>query len=213
MFHLGSLAFGSFILAVIWTIKYILMYIAAKMKMVDKSGKNCVLRWLISCLLCYVTCFERFIKFLNKNAYIQVALHSTNFCTSAKEAFYLIVRNAGRFLTLGSIGHIFQLLGKGIISIFSTYFGYLIITHASEWKDSIHSPVFPTIVFLLISFLIAEIFMSVYGIACDAILHCFLADEEICKRNGRGAMHAPEVLKGFLDDERKKEQKGGCCGC
>lgn len=213
-YHLGSLAFGSFILAVIWTIKYILMYISSKIKSVDKDGKMCFVRCLLACMMCYVSCFERFIKFLNKNAYIQVALHSTNFCTSAREAFFLILRNAGRFLTLGSIGHVFQLLGKGIISIGSTYAGYLIVTHAEKWSDRIHSPVFPTIIFLLISFLIAEIFMSVYGIACDAILHCFLADEEICRRNGRGPLHAPETLKDFLDDERKKENDDdGCCKC
>jgi solute carrier family 44 (choline transporter-like protein), member 2/4/5 len=212
-YHLGSLAFGSFILAVIWTIKFILMYITAKVKAVDKNGKNRLLLWFLGCLMCYVNCFERFIKFLNKNAYIQVALHSTSFCTSAREAFFLILRNAGRFLALGSIGHVFQLLGKGIISISSTYFGYLIITHAAEWKDELHSPIFPTIVFLLISFLIAEIFMSVYGMACDVILYCFLVDEEICKRSGRGPIHAPELLKDFLDDERKKEDKKSDCCC
>ena len=164
-------------------------------------------------MLCCVDCIERFIKYLNKNAYIQVALHSTSFCVSAKEAFFLILRNAGRFLTLGSIGHIFQLLGKGIISISSTYFGYLIITHPSKWENQIHSPVFPTIVFLLISFLIAEVFMSVYGMACDTILHCFLVDEEICKRNGRNPMHSPETLKDFLDSERKNDDNKGCCRC
>lgn len=213
-YHLGSLAFGSFILAVIWTIKYILMYISTKIKSINGSGSNCFLKCLLGCVMCYVNCFERFIKFLNKNAYIQCALHSTSFCVSAREAFYLILRNAGRFLTLGSIGHIFQLLGKGIISISSTYFGYLIITHNSKWSDEIHSPVFPTIVFLLISFLIAEVFMSVYGMACDSILHCFLCDEEICKRSARGPIHSPEVLKDFLDKERASEEKQkGCCAC
>lgn len=212
-YHLGSLAFGSFILAVIWTIKYILMYISKKLKDYKADKAMCLLRCFVACLMCYVNCFERFIKFLNKNAYIQIALHSTSFCTSAAEAFYLILRNAGRFLTVGSIGHIFQMLGKGIISIISTYAGYMIITHADKWADQIHSPVFPTIVFLMISFLIAEIFMSVYGMACDTILHCFLCDEEICARQGRGPMHSPDVLKDFMDKERKEEDKKGCCRC
>jgi hypothetical protein len=212
-YHLGSLAFGSFILAVIWTIKYCLMYLSRKLKDYKADQLMCLLRCFIACLMCYVNCFERFVKFLNKNAYIQIALHSTSFCTSAAEAFYLILRNAGRFLTVGSIGHIFQMLGKGIISIISTYAGYMIITHADKWADRIHSPVFPTIVFLMISFLIAEIFMSVYGMACDTILHCFLCDEEISGRQGRGPMHSPEILKDFIDKERKKEDKKGCCSC
>ena len=214
-YHLGSMAFGSFILAIVWTIKCILLYITKKFKTYSGIGKNCCIRWLIGCMMCYVDCFERFIKFLNKNAYIQVALHSTSFCVSAREAFYLILRNAGRFLALGSIGYVFQMLGKGVISISATYFGYLIITHPSKWNDEIHSPVFPTIVFLLISFLIAEVFMSVYGMACDTILQCYLCDEEICRRNGRGAIHAPEILKDFVESEKKNgdEAKKGCCCC
>lgn len=213
-YHLGSMAFGSFILAVIWTIKYILMYISRKLKDYKAGDQMCFLKCLLACVMCYVNCFERFIKFLNKNAYIQVALHSTSFCTSAAEAFYLILRNAGRFLTVGSIGHVFQMLGKGIISIISTYAGYMIVTHASKWADQIHSPVFPTIIFLLISFLIAEIFMSVYGMACDTILHCFLCDEEICAKAGRGPIHSPEILKDFMDKERKnKDDEKSCCCC
>ena len=31
-------------------------------------------------------------KFLNKNAYIQTAIFGTSFCTSSKEAFFLILR-------------------------------------------------------------------------------------------------------------------------
>ena len=35
-----------------------------------------------------------------RNAYIQIALMGTNFCTSAKNAFFLILRNAFRFGTV-----------------------------------------------------------------------------------------------------------------
>ena len=31
-------------------------------------------------------------RFLNKNAYIQTAIFGSSFCTSAKEAFFLILR-------------------------------------------------------------------------------------------------------------------------
>ena len=39
-----------------------------------------------------------------RNAYIQIALMGTNFCTSAKKAFFLILRNAFRFGVVAVLG-------------------------------------------------------------------------------------------------------------
>lgn len=212
-YHLGTLAFGSFILALVWTIKYILMYIQARIKSTGLENRSKAIVFLLRCLTCYVLCFERFIKFLNKNAFIQCALNSKAFCTSARDAFFLVLRNGWRFLTLGTIGHVFMFLGRTLIALVSSYVGYMIITNSDTWSDKLHSPVFPTIVFLLISYTIASLFMSVYGMACDAILHCFLADEELCKKGDRPPQHAPEMLRDFIDKERKKEEKKSSCCC
>lgn len=37
--------------------------------------------------------FETFIRFLNSNAYIMIALTGDNFCRAAYDAFYLLLRN------------------------------------------------------------------------------------------------------------------------
>jgi len=58
-----------------------------------------------------MACFERFIKFLNKNAYIQIALTGKNFCMAAKDAFWLIIRNPGKFGLVSTLGGIFILIG------------------------------------------------------------------------------------------------------
>jgi hypothetical protein len=58
-----------------------------------------------------MACFERFIKFLNKNAYIQIALTGKSFCYAAKDAFWLIIRNPGKFGLVATLGGIFILIG------------------------------------------------------------------------------------------------------
>ena len=69
-YHLGSLAFGSFLIALIQFIRIIFEYYANKLQSANKDNK------VIKCLLCatryLLDCFERCIKFLTKNAYIQV---------------------------------------------------------------------------------------------------------------------------------------------
>jgi solute carrier family 44 (choline transporter-like protein), member 2/4/5 len=212
-YHLGSLAFGSLILAIVWTIKYILMYIQGKIKAANQTQNSRVVEWLLKIVTCYVLCLERFIKFLNKNAYIQIALNATSFCTACRDAFFLILRNASRFLAVGSIGSVFMFLGKWVVSLGAAYVGYMLITKNKHWAYEIHSPILPTVVFILIAYAISALFMSIYGMACDTILQCFLADEELSSQNRGGPSHSPELLTDFMGRERQKDQSARCCDC
>jgi solute carrier family 44 protein 1 (choline transporter-like protein)/choline transporter-like protein 2/4/5 len=189
------------------------LYIQNKIKQTGATQNSKVIEWFLKILTCYVLCFERFIKFLNKNAYIQIALNASSFCGAARDAFFLILRNAARFLAVGSIGNVFMFLGKWVITLGAAYAGYMIITRSSYWGDQIHSPIFPTVVFMLIAYTISGLFMSVYGMACDSILHCFLADEELSAKNRGGPSHSPEILADFMGKERQKDQGARCCDC
>ena len=208
-YHLGTLAFGSFLLAVIWGIKFCLYYLKAKLNL--EAGENSkVIACLLKIAICFINCFERFIKFLTKNSYIQTAIMSSNFCTAAKDAFFLVLRNCARFLTLGSIGDVFMFFGKVLIVLGSAFFGYMLITRWDRYDDKLTSPFLPTIVFCIIAYLIAALFMIVYGMATDTILHCFIADEELNSSDGRGAYHAPEPLREFMGIEKDKKDVP-CC--
>jgi len=179
-YHLGSLAFGSLLLAIIKFIKWYFVFLKEK---VHKEGldKNCCVKFLCCCVGCYVACFERFIKFIDKHAYIQVALSGDNFCKAAKNAFEITLENAARFAALGSIGDIFTFIGKFFITTLSSYFGFLIITHSSIYSDHIQSPIPATVVFIIISYSVSGLFVGVYEMSCDTIIQVFLVDEKIHK--------------------------------
>ena len=84
---------------------------------------NCI----ICCCRCVLDCIDRFIKFITKNAYIQIALNSKNFCQSAMEAFILVLKHADKFMAVSGLGGVFMLLGKMTIASLSTFLGYIII--------------------------------------------------------------------------------------
>ncbi|ETE63585.1 Choline transporter-like protein 2, partial [Ophiophagus hannah] len=88
-YHTGSLAFGSLILAIVQVIRVILEYLDHKLK----ASENMFAKFLLTCFKCCFWCLEKFIKFLNRNAYIMIAIYGTNFCTSARNAFSLLMRN------------------------------------------------------------------------------------------------------------------------
>ena len=90
---------------------------------------------------CCLDCFHRFVKFINENAYIQVALTGESFCTSAMAAFVLALKNAATFFITNGIGSLIFFLGKMTISIINTAIGYLLITHVESFKEEIDNPV------------------------------------------------------------------------
>lgn len=45
-------------------------------------------------------------KFVNKNAYIMCAIRGTNFCTSAREAFTLLLQNGIRLAALHTVKYL-----------------------------------------------------------------------------------------------------------
>merc|ERR1719502_2566039 len=116
-------------------------------------------------------CFEKCVKFLNKNAYIQIALMGTWFCTSAKNAFFLILRNALRFAVVAALSHIVHFIGMVLIIAATAIAGYFIL--GAMYPDV--NPIAPTIFYAFIGWMTAKLFVGVFALAVDATLHCFVA--------------------------------------
>jgi choline transporter-like protein 2/4/5 len=72
-YHLGSLALGSFIIAVIRFIMVMIEYIKRQVDAsgVKKSAGRCF-NCLLSCCQCCLACLAKLMEFINKHAYIQV---------------------------------------------------------------------------------------------------------------------------------------------
>lgn len=170
-YHLGSLAFGSFIIAVIQLIRAILKYYEKQ----AKQAKNRVLVLILKICGCLIWCFEKCVKFLNKNAYIQIALMGTNFCTSAKKAFFLILRNAFRFGTVAILGAMINVIGFLFIIAVSVALGYMILTGLYPEV----APAVSLVIYGCTAYVVAKLFMNVFGLAVDTTLQCFLACEEM----------------------------------
>jgi len=133
------------------------------------GGDNKVILMIIKCVRCYVECFERFIEFLNKNAYIQIALTGKSFCSAAKDAFSLIMSNMARMAIVGNIGNIFAFLGFLIITLSGAMFTYYILMYTT-YSTIVYSPVISTICSIIICGLVALLVMTVYSMAIDTIL-------------------------------------------
>jgi len=69
-YHMGSLAFGSFLIALIWLVRIIFEYLEKKMKAGGGAAlDNPFTRCVTCCCRCCLDCCNRFVKYINENAY------------------------------------------------------------------------------------------------------------------------------------------------
>lgn len=101
-YHIGTLAFGSLIITICRLIRVGIEYVDHKLKKFD----NPFVRAILCCCKCFFWCLEKFLKFINRNAYIMCAIHGKNFCASAKDAFMLLMRNILRVFVLDKVNFI-----------------------------------------------------------------------------------------------------------
>ncbi|XP_048043350.1 choline transporter-like protein 2 isoform X2 [Megalobrama amblycephala] len=200
-YHTGSLAFGSLILAIVQIIRVLLEYIDHKLK----GAENKFAKFLLCCLKCCFWCLEKFIKFINRNAYIMVAIYGKNFCRSASDAFMLLMRNVIRVVVLDKVTDFILFLGKllivGLVGIFAFFF---FSGHTEAFKGaapSLHYYWVPILTVLVGTYLIAHGFFSVYAMCVDTLFLCFCDDLE---RND-GSTERPYYMTAELRDILMKD--------
>lgn len=141
---------------------------------------------------------------MTKMAFIQVALQSKWFCTSAWNAFALVIKNAHRFGIAAGIGMVYTLFGLTFIIGANSFSMYLILTMTDAFVVS--SVMGPVIIAGVIGLVVGYGFFEIYSFSADAILQSFLLDEQL----GAQGDSRPDCMKEFADDI-KKNKNAGCC--
>ena len=192
-YHMGSLAFGSFLLACVWVIRIIFEYIGEKM--IGATGNNGCTRCLVSCIRCCLDCFDRFIRYLNRNAFIYMALSGESFCSSALNAFILILKNAAKFAFVEGIADVFMFLAKFFISCATTGVSWPIMKAVAD----VESVFFPLFMIFMLSYMIASTFIAVFDVSANTILQCYLLDKEVAAQQGmEDPDHIPPTMTKFF---------------
>ncbi|KAM9738464.1 choline transporter-like protein 4 [Menidia menidia] len=209
-YHVGSLAFGALILTLVQIVRMLLEYIDHK----TRSAQNPVARFILCCMKCCFWCLEKFIKFLNRNAYIMIAVYGKNFCVSAKNAFKLLMRNIIRVVVLDKVTDVLLFFGKllvvGGVGVLSFFFfsGRILLPGNTFQSETLNYYWMPIITVVFGSYLIAHGFFSVYNMCVDTLFLCFLEDLE---RND-GSLQKPyfmsKNLMKILNKSNKVPKKG-----
>lgn len=175
--HMGSIAFGSFIIAVIQFIRFVFIYLA---KTASKAaGDNAAVKALVACGACILRCIEKVCDYLNTAAFAYMAISGDGFCGSAWNGFLLNVKHMLKFTFANFIAKIFTLLGKiGIVvgNLFSLLF---IMKNITKDTEEVSSLLGPMILVGVISFFTASIFLGLFDTAVMALMTSLAVDMDV----------------------------------
>ncbi|XP_022673530.1 choline transporter-like protein 1 isoform X3 [Varroa destructor] len=157
-YHLGSIILGSLLTSLMQLLR-ITLAVASKIAAHNRCSHCCTV-----CCSCCLAIFERFLKYINRNAYILISIHGYPFCEAAHEAFGLLSSNILRLSAINSVGDFILFLGKVAVVAASVIFG-LEMQQAGEMQEMGVSYYWvPILLGAIFAWLIADYFLAVYEI-------------------------------------------------
>ena len=185
-YHTGSVAFGSLIITIIKIIRYIIVYIQEKTKGTDNDAIKCILK----CLYCCCWCFEKFMKYINRNAYILIAIHGYNFFGACKTAFGLILRNCINVATINWVGDFTLFLGRVFVTAIVTAVSCFVFAQ----MDGVTFYVVPGFIVAIMAFFASDAFTELFEIGIDSMFLCYMEDIERNDGSAGHELYGPEEL-------------------
>ncbi|XP_054649061.1 choline transporter-like protein 1 isoform X2 [Dunckerocampus dactyliophorus] len=200
-YHVGTVAKGSFIITLVKIPRLLLIYVSKQLKGKENACARCVLKSCICCLWC----LEKCLNYLNQNAYAATAINSTSFCTSARDAFVLLVENALRVATVNAIGDLVLFLGKILIVTTTAFAGVLLLNARRDYAEWL----LPLVIVCLFAFLVAHCFLSVFEMVVDVLFLCFAIDTKYNDGTPGKEFFMDKALMEFVESSRRMERVAG----
>lgn len=219
IFHLGTFAFGSFLIATLRGFRIILLWISRA----AKEQRNPVASCIAGCCACCITIIQRYVEFLTKNAYIDVAISSTSFYTAAQNAHGFLTSDTGKVALLTGACYIVScgvVLGTSLMTGGMTW---LLVTSNERWTDPngahyVEDPYFVAALTGVIGGSVAMCFMVIFDHCADTLLYVFLWN----RSHGHNTVgkYAPDSLASLVDYKKisgsagapKQETQSGIFG-
>jgi len=174
-FHLGSLALGALIIALIRIVRAVVKYLEAK----TKGAENPVTKLLFCAVECCLRCCQCVFDRISKEGFIITTVYGTAYCYSSFQALKLLLKNVGRAALVEGVSHWTELFGRMAIASLNTGVAVLAMLYLPYYQRAVSSVLFPAVVIFVISWMVASFFMMVLQVAVDTVFLCFLLDEEV----------------------------------
>lgn len=185
-YHLGDIAFGSFLIATIRYIRIVIEFIDHRIR--RKSTPD-VANTAARSTACFCRIFfwllDRFLKYIDRNAYIMMSMYGEGYLHSAKRAVELLYKNTTRAIVLDYVTYFVLLVSRLLITGFAGY-----MTAQEMVIANLHYKWLPIVIVVIGTYFISKGLFSVYSMAVDTLFICFLIDST----NNDGTIERPYFM-------------------
>lgn len=218
-YNFGTIAFGSLLIAFMQFIRAVVAYVLRKMKATG-GNQSSVTRFAACCVQCCLKVLQSCIEMVTRNAYIFSAVTNTSFCASGKQVFSLITKNAATLAIVNIIGEMLMFLGKIFIAMAGGWCAFAIMDNYPGFKynepNYIYSQWIVILVTVFFAYAVATSFMSVFDMAVDTVLVCYVIDPTHVKsgklsygNNKKGGKNDKAIADGSYENNIKVAQQRG----
>lgn len=210
--NFGSIALGSFIMAIIKTLKFL----AESCKQGAKDQDNPIALIIFCILACIISCIESAFNFVSTYAYVYVALYGCSFCTGASETFKLFCSTGLDMLVAFDYSGLVSLLGSLVGALVTGCSTWGILLAHGRWreKNGELEPDNMGVIILFaacIGFGAVQVVGSAVESGCCSLLVCYAeAPEVIESRHPELGAKINELQASLtVESDEAKEEDGG----
>jgi choline transporter-like protein 2/4/5 len=195
--HLGDIAFGSFLIATIRYIRIVIEFIDNRIRRKKDGGdiNNPATRSVTCFFRIFFWLLDKFLKYIDRNAYIMMSMYGEGYLQSAKRAVEVLYKNSTRALVLDYVTYFVLLISRLLITGIAGY-----VTSQGTFIANLHYKWLPVALVVLGTYFISKGLFSVYSMAVDTLFICFLIDST----NNDGSTERPYFMSKELRRILKK---------
>lgn len=199
LYYLGSVALGSFLVAIFKVIRFITRQIQflVQRNCLSASGdgqsgsqsstSNNLNSQQMSPSCCgsfsyvwrlFIWFFDNIVMIINRDAYVEIAIYGDSFLAGAQRAFTVLASNPLRLLAIKSVSNVLLVVAK-ICVVFGTISMATILLE--EKTNQLNYSWSPIVISAVYAYIVAHWFLSVYEMVIDALFICYCEDFERSK--------------------------------
>eukprot|EP01065_Artemidia_motanka_P045649 TRINITY_DN6751_c0_g2_i2.p1 TRINITY_DN6751_c0_g2~~TRINITY_DN6751_c0_g2_i2.p1 ORF type:complete len:743 (+),score=251.15 TRINITY_DN6751_c0_g2_i2:101-2329(+) len=159
--HIGGLATGTFIIAVIQFIRFLVK------QFTDQAGKRCT--WLDCIIQCCLACLERYLEWVTKNAYVIMAIEGCGFFCGVCKLMPILIDNIALMAIASCMGEVVFFIGKLFVVGANVCICWAMLDDGYLAPD-VDNGILVCVVVGLFSLVLASLFMQVFSTAVDSMI-------------------------------------------
>jgi len=196
-YHLGTIATGSLIIAIVKFVRLALMSLDRAMK--KQQEQNLLVKVAFKCVACCLWCLDKTLQFITAYCYIYVAMQGSGFCVSCSATFNLIIKYP---LQLSINTFVRAILS--LIQLLSTPIACGWLCNHVLYKSNKQEPVYASALVFASAYVVATVTTAVFSCVIDTLFVCCARDMAEYK----GTWMSPRLRAAFDFDRKPKGKKG-----